>query len=102
MSSRTSLHEEFYNILNSKNVYYNPPESTKMNYPCIKYSLSGLDAKRANDQVYINTNRYEVILIDPDPDTPLFDKLLTHFKMCSFDRSYKSDGLNHYVFTIYY
>lgn len=102
MASRLHLHEELCTLLDSRNVYYNPPESVKLQYRCIKYSLSGVDIKRANDKIYNTKNRYELILIDQDPDTAYHDKILNHFQMCSFDRSYKADNLNHFVYTIYY
>lgn len=96
------MHEEFCTILESKNVYYNPPEKLKMNYPCIKYSLSGIDHKRANDKNYKNTNRYEVIVIDYDPDSMIHENILMHFPMCRFDRGYIADELYHKVITLYY
>ena len=102
MASRLKLHEELCEILENRNAYFNPPESVKLDYPCIKYSLSGVNVKRANDQVYNSTNRYEVIVIDRDPDNPIGNKMLSRFPMCSFDRQYKSDNLNHFVYTIYY
>lgn len=102
MASRLTLHEEFCNILGTRNAYYNPPESVKLKYPAIKYSRPGMNVKRANDAIYKSMNRYEVIVIDPDPDSTIGDKILTHFPMCSFDRSYKADNLNHNVYTLYY
>lgn len=102
MASRHELQEELCLILGSRNVYFNPPESIKMKYPCIKYSLSGIDLKRANDRNYKNTNRYEVIVIDDDPDGIIHEKILMHFPMCRFDRGYIADNLNHKVITLYY
>ena len=102
MSTRLELHEELCHILGSRNVYFQPPESVKMNYPCIKYSRSGMDHKRANDRLYLNTDRYEVIVIDKNPDSVFPDMILEYFPMCSFDREYTSNNLNHYVLTLYY
>lgn len=102
MDRRPNLHEELCTLLGSKNVYYQPPSNFKMGYPCIRYSLAGIDQKKADNANYKNTKRYELILITYDPDTPLVDQILEHFPMCSFDRSYASDNLNHYVFTLYY
>lgn len=102
MASRLNLHEEFCDILESRSVYYNPPESVKMQYPAIKYSLSKVSVKRANNRIYNNVNGYEVILIDPDSSSKYHDKILTRFPMCSFDRTYKANNLNHFVYTIYY
>jgi hypothetical protein len=102
MASRLKLHDELCKILGSNNVYYKPPASLRMQYPCIKYSLSGIDTRRANDKNYSMMNCYEVIVIDYDPDSQTHMKLLEHFEMCSFDRNYPSDGLNHNVLTLYY
>lgn len=102
MASRLSLHEELCTILESQNAYYNPPASVKMKYPCIRYSLSGIDIKHANDRIYKDTNRYEVIVISDDPDSNIHEKILRHFQMCRFDRQYIADNLYHKVLTLYY
>ena len=101
MGNRLDLHDIFVRILGSSNVYFQPPESTKMAYPCIRYELSGIDVKRADDIAYASMRQYTVTLIDPDPDCEYIDQLLA-LKYCSFDRSFTADDLNHYVFTIYY
>lgn len=102
MASRLKLHEELCALLGSRNVYYQPPTQIKMEYPCIRYSLSGIDQKRANNANYKNTSKYELMLIDYDPDSTFVQKILESFSMCSFDRSYSSNNLNHFVFTLYY
>ena len=102
MASRLELHERFCEILGNRNAYYNPPESVKMNYPCIRYVLSKPDIKKANNGIYQYMNRYEVVVIDPDPDSNIPSQLLNTFVLCSFDRTYKANNLNHTVLTIYY
>lgn len=102
MASRHKLHEELCEILGSRNVYFQPPASVKMQYPGIKYSFTGIAPKRANNRIYASTNRYEVILIEYDPDSDIGEKLLSHFPMCNFEHSYVADNLNHKVYTIYY
>lgn len=102
MVSRLKLHEELCTLLGTRNVYYNPPASVAMRYPAIRYSLSDVDHKRANDAIYKNTNRYEIVVIDKNPDSDIYEKILTHFSMCSFDRPYIADNLNHFILTLYY
>lgn len=102
MASRLNLHEELCGLLGSRNVYFQPPASVKLQYPCIKYSLAGIDSKKANNQIYNSTNRYEIIVIDRDPDSDTHNKILHHFKRCSFDRPYVADNLYHKVLTLYY
>jgi hypothetical protein len=102
MASRLNLHEELCDLLGTRNVYFQPPASVEMKYPCIRYSRPRVDLQHANNKIYANTNQYEVILIDFDPDSKVFDKILNQFKMCSFDAGYTADNLNHFKFTIYY
>lgn len=102
MASRLELHEEFCEILGTRNAYYNPPESVKMNYPGIRYVLAKPDSKKANNGVYQFTNRYEVTVIDPNPDSIIPAQLLSRFPLCSWDRTYKANNLNHTVLSIYY
>lgn len=102
MGSRLELHDELCEILGSKNVYFQPPASVKMSYPCIRYSTPHSNQKRANNHVYLNTKGYEGVVIDKNPDSEIPDKLLEHFPMCSLGNGYIADNLNHFPFTIYY
>lgn len=102
MASRLELHEEFCEVLGTRNAYFQPPESVKMQYDAIRYKLVGKDVKRANNKLYLSTNQYEGVVITRDPDTTIPDRMLKRFEMCSFRRPYTADNLNHYPFTIYY
>lgn len=102
MASRVTLHNELCRILGSRNVYFQAPESVKMEYDAIRYELGGKDLKRADNKIYKSINRYEGVIITRDPDTTIPDKLLANFEMCSFGRPYTADNLNHYPFTLYY
>ena len=107
MSKRLELHDILCEIVNitepdgDRHVYFQPPESIKMKYPAIRYSLSNIGNRFANDSVYNQSNSYELIVIDKNPDSEIVDKI-SKLVFCSFNRSYISDNLNHFVFTIYY
>ena len=101
MASRLDLQTELERILGSRNVYFQPPSSVRMQYPAIVYSRKDVDGRFANDKVYRKLPCYEMILIDKNPDSVFVEKLLD-LQYCSFDRHYESDNLNHDVFTIYY
>ncbi len=101
MQRRLELHEILCGILGSRYVYFQPPESVKMTYPAIVYSLADMPNVHANDGVYLYGNRYEVIVIDKNPDSEFKDKII-ELPTCRFDRSYTSDNLNHFVFSLYY
>ena len=101
MASRLQLHTELEELLGSKNVYYQPPASVRMKYPAIIYSRSNIDNLHANDNVYMQSHSYELIVIDEDPDSEIVEKV-SRLPACQFDRHYTADNLNHDVFTIYY
>lgn len=101
MDSRPTLQTVFENILGSKNVYFQPPPTVQMKYPAIVYSRKKIDKLNANNNLYKLLPCYEVILIDYNPDSEYVQKIL-ELPYCSYDRPYKSNNLNHDVFTIYY
>lgn len=72
-----------------------------MKYPCIVYNMDDAITEFADDNPYLYTKRYQVIVIDADPDSLIPDKIAT-LQMCTFDRYYAADNLNHYVFNIYF
>lgn len=102
MASRLKLHDELISVLGTRNVYFQPPETVKLKYPCIIYKLSGINTAYADDEIYKKINQYNVTAIDPNPDTTLAHDLLEKFKMISFNTSFTADNLNHYVLTLYY
>lgn len=101
MASRLSLHQKLKALQETVKVYFQPPETVKMTYPCIKYELDGEDAKFANNKLHIRTKRYTVTVIDPDPDSLIPDKVGV-LPMCKFNRKYTKDNLNHFVYILYY
>lgn len=101
MASRLELQTKLEELLRSRNVYYQPPESIKMEYPAIVYSKDDIKLTHANDTVYSKKVKYSLIVISKKPDDPVIDKLL-EVPYCSYDTSYKSDNLNHDVLTLYY
>lgn len=101
MGSRLELQNLLESILGSRNVYYQPPESIRINYPAIIYSRNDIDNKFADDIVYMQNHTYQVIVIDANPDSKIIDKM-SKLPMCRYDRHYTSDNLNHDVFIINY
>lgn len=102
MASRLYLHEKLCDLLESRNVYFQPPSKVSMEYPAIRYSLSDPNQRYANDSNYHKTNKYEGVIIDYDPDSDIANKLLAHFPMCRLGKPYPADNLNHFPFTLYY
>ena len=99
--NREDFHELLVEILGSRNVYFQPPETVKMSYPAIVYSLSEIRNTFANDNVYGQKKSYDVTVIDKNPDSEIVGKVSV-LPLCRFSRHYKSENLNHYTFTIFY
>lgn len=101
MASRLELHEKLCDLLGSRNVYFDPPESIKMRYPAIVYVHDGFDDKHANDAIYASKIRYQLTVVTDDPDSELINEVRS-LPYCGYDRHYTSDNLHHDVFTIYH
>lgn len=101
MGTRLQLQTVLETILGSKNVYFQPPATMVMKYPCIVYSRSSMDTKFANNVPYSIKNRYQLTVIDKNPDSAIPAKVAA-LPMCTYDRPFKADNLNHDIFNIYY
>lgn len=96
---REDLQTLLEQLLESRNVYYQPPSGMK--YPAIKYKKSRFDTKHANDIKYASMTCYELIVIAKLPDHPVIQKLM-ELPYCSYDRHYVADNLNHDALTLYW
>lgn len=85
----------------TENVYFQPPASISMLYPCIVYQRDGSDAKFADNSPYHNTKRYQVTVIDRNPDSTIPDAV-EELPLCRFDRYFAADGLNHHIFILFF
>lgn len=101
MNNRLELQTILEDFIGNRHVYYQPPETLKMEYPAIVYSKSNIQKVSADDSAYTLYKRYEIIVIDKKPDNEAIDKLLA-MPLSSFDRHYKAENLNHDVITLYY
>lgn len=99
-NDRQELHEKFCEILGSPYAYFQPPESVKLNFPAIIYELSSLDNLHANNNVYSQFRAFRVTVVDYDPESIIMQQV-SKLPTCRFERHYKSDNLNHWVFNIY-
>lgn len=102
---RRQLHAELEEILGTAGkVYYQRPggATVRMTYPCIRYTKDRGDHAYADNKNYRFTQGYQIMYIDPNPDSDIVEKLLDHFQMISYDRHYVADNLNHDVLFVYY
>ena len=101
MASRLELHEELCDLLGSREAYFQPPATVTMHYPAIVYRKHSLDNIAADNIHYLQHRGYELTVIDKDPDSKV-DEAVSKLPRCRFNRSYASDGLNHFVYILYY
>lgn len=101
MGDRLALQTLLEDILGSGYVYFQPPPSINLVYPCIIYSRTDFNIRFANNNVYSLKKEYTITVIDTDPDSAIPDQIAL-LPTCIFDRHYAADNLNHDVFRIYY
>ena len=81
--------------------YQNPP-ANKMKYPCFVYKNVEPTIVRADNKAYLHMPRYEVLYISQTENEHIEEDMVNAFSYCDVGRSYISDQLYHYVFTISY
>ena len=101
MGKRIDLQTILEGILGSRNVYFQPPETVKMQYPCIVYARSDGITLFTDNKPYVHIKCYKVTIIDKNPDSEILDKVVM-LPMCTFDRHYTADNLNHDTYNLYY
>ncbi len=104
--SRLDLHNILIGILGTQGksvsrVYYQPPSTIKMEYPCIIYKRSNRKDFFSSDRIYLTMKQYSITVVDKNPDSEIPDKLLG-LLYCSHTTTFAVDGLNHDVYTLYF
>ena len=101
-ATRQLLHEVLVSFQESvgetPHVYFQPPESVKITYPCFIYHQAASPTISANDQPYLYRDVYEVKYITREAE-PKLPELMQNLKNVSYDRRYSAENLNHFVFT---
>ena len=98
---RTELDVILRETRGSSNVYFQPPENLRMQYPCLRYERDRTYDIFADDNKYILHKGYMITSISKDPDDTVLDRLEA-LPLCSYVRHYVADNLNHDVFLIYF
>ena len=88
-------------ILGSKNVYFQPPNGLLLKYPAIVYNLDYVASTFAGNKPYSLEKRYQVTIIDRNPDsaTPL---KVAALPKSTFIRAFRMDDLNHVHYAVYF
>lgn len=100
MADRLALHNELLQF--EDHVYFQPPESVKLIYPCIIYERSSGVSEYADNKTYSYRQAYNIMRVSKDPDDDKIKEMLFHFPMSRFNTHYVKDNLNHDVIVIFY
>lgn len=98
---RYELHDLLKAALGTDHVYFQPPPSVQLVYPCIVYNRDTSRARFADNAPYSTTQRYQVTVIDRNPDSVIPAKVAA-LPTSTQNRNFVADGLNHDVFVLYY
>lgn len=97
--TRLELHEILCSLLGSRNVYYQPPATVRMKYPCIVYSPQAMTSRHADNKPYNIIDRYRVVIIDQDPDS-ILPKKIAQLQGARAAQPYTADNLHHWPFDL--
>jgi hypothetical protein len=89
------------NIMGDNKVYFQPDENIKMVYPCIVYQRDLMTTQFASNIPWRRTLRYQVTLIDRDPNSPYLEGI-AELPLSAFNRHFVVDNLNQDNFIIYF
>lgn len=100
--TRLDLQYELEAIEGVEKVYFQPPPTIKMAYPCVVYQLDEAWVRHADNWPYAEHKQYNLTVIDPDPESLIPERVHHHFQLCRPGRPYTANNLNHYPYTLYY
>lgn len=88
----------------TKHVYYNPPTGFRLEYPCYVYDDARPSVYHADNTKYFNKLAWTITTISHDSESSDLAPLLEVLPYCSFNpsSSFKTDGLAHRSYTLYY
>ncbi len=98
---RTDLQTVLENILGTDKVYFQPPVNITMTYPAIVYERDYGFRAAADNKPYSRTWRYQVTVIDKNPDNLTIEKI-ADLPMTRFVRHFAVDNLHHDIFDVYF
>lgn len=103
MAQRVDLHNLLKFLAGHDNVYFVEPSnaSPNMKYPAVVYERDGRVNQFADNAPYATKKRYQVTIIDEDPDSEVPDKIAA-LPLCTFVRYFATEGLAHDIYSLYF
>lgn len=101
MGTRLELQGVLIALLGSSNVYFQPPNTIQMEYPCIVYKLDHVQTLFSDNSPYSRHKRYLITYIDRSTSSDVPDKI-GMLPLSIFDRNFTADNLHHDVFKLFF
>jgi hypothetical protein len=101
MGTRLELQGVLEDLLGADSVYFQPPTNVTMRYPAIVYNRDYAKVQYADNSPYARRTRYQVTVIDPDPDSLIPDKV-AELPLTTYVRHFTTDNLNHDIYDVYF
>jgi hypothetical protein len=99
--ARVRLQGLLESLDSSFTVYFQPPPNVQMQYPCIVYNRDYLSSEFADNMAYASSFRWQITVIDADPDSAMND-ILSQLALTRYVRHYVTAGLNHDIYQLYF
>lgn len=94
---RASLQKEL-ELICGANVYFQPPETLTLKYPCAIYQIADAPSVYADGIKYNQAIRFQITYVTKKAMDDAVEKMLRN-PFFNFQRFFASAGLNHYVFS---
>jgi len=99
MATRAELSEVLHTL--ADNVYFQPPATVQMKYPCIVYNRKPHQIAHADNRPYRKDTLWQLTVIDRSPDSSIAEAI-EELPGIKCDANFAQDNLHHYVYSLYY
>lgn len=88
---------------NTGKVYFQPPSSVHLEYPCWVVERAKVYQPKANNRTYLFQVGYRCMYMNRvEPDPEVLDMIPRRYECCQYQNHYVVDNIHHDVFLIYY
>lgn len=91
--------QDAFDGIDGVNLYFRPPSSLMITYPCVIYDLKVVDVRHSDNQVYSDGERYEVSYITSTQDDRNWTRL-RDIPGSRWIRNFNKENLYHHIFEI--
>jgi hypothetical protein len=101
MGMRLDFQTLLEDLQDGVSVYFQPPPNVTMTYPAIVYNRDFQNVDYADNSPYYKRIRYQVTVIDRDPDSAIPDKV-ADLPLTKYVRHFTTENLNHDIYDVYF